>query len=104
MINGETGEVEWQDTLGFLSFATANAIDADGDGKDEVIMSLNYAGATFSHELLLIDFNDQTTTSLTGLKPSTNLASTPWAGRFGQRRLARHSLYPQPSEQQFCAK
>ncbi len=80
MINGETGEVEWQDTLGFLSFATANAVDADGDGKDEVIMSLNYAGATFSHELLLIDFNDQTTTSLTGLKPSTNLASTPWVG------------------------
>ena len=81
MINGETGAVEWQDTLGFLNFATANAIDTDQDGKDEVIVSLNYVGASFSHELMLIDFNSANTlTSITGVKPSTNLASTPWVG------------------------
>lgn len=80
MINGETGTVEWQDTLGFLNFATANAVDTDNDGKDEVILSLNYAGTGFSHELVLIDFNNPSITSITGVKPSTNLASTPWVG------------------------
>lgn len=81
MINGETGQIAWQDTIGFLNFATANAANIDQDHQDEIILSINHAGASFSHELLLLDFDNPTTiTSISGTKPGTNLASTPWVG------------------------
>ena len=40
-----------------MHFASANALDMDLNGRDEVIVSLNtHTGSHFIHELLSIDF------------------------------------------------
>lgn len=89
MIDGATGQIMFQDTLGTLSFATAVAADTDSDGKDEVITSINWANPpSFGHQLLHIDFDDNNTViPLTNILPGTNLASTPWLGDLNNDNL-----------------
>lgn len=77
LIDGATGQIAWMDSISDVHFATPNAFDANGNGRDEVLVSVNYAGASFSHELLLIDFQNDTVTNFWGPEPGFNLASTP---------------------------
>ena len=77
MINGETGQVEWKDSISDLHFASANAFDSNQDGRDEVLISVNQINGYFQHELLLIDFQNNNISNLTSLTAGVNLASTP---------------------------
>lgn len=83
MIDGKTGTVEVQDTLSGWSIITPLAVDYDGDGKDEAIFCLNKnfaEGPPYQSQWMLRDFNDDATTSLTGIQSGTNLGSTAWVG------------------------
>ena len=77
MIDGITGEVKWLDSIGDMHFSSANAIDANGDGRDEVLVSLNNHVGYFNNELLIIDFQNDTIIPLVSPTAGVNLASTP---------------------------
>ena len=80
MINGTTGNVEWIDSIGDMHYASANAFDANDDGRDEVLVSLNNYVGHFEHELVLIDFQNDQTTSYFQSSGGANIASTPYVG------------------------
>ena len=77
MIDGETGNIVWMDSISDLHFASANAFDINNDGRDEVLISVNNISSYFEHELLLIDFQNDTVSSITSAIGGVNLASTP---------------------------
>ena len=80
MIDGSTGNIEWIDSIGDMHFASANAFDANDDGRDEVLVSLNNNNGYFEHELLLIDFQNDVATSYYPSYGGANIASTPFVG------------------------
>ena len=78
MIDGATGEVRWKDSISDLHFSSANAMDLDLNGRDEVIVSLNYqTGTHFEHQLLSIDFQLNQVTPISIAQGGVNLGSTP---------------------------
>ena len=77
MIDGETGNIEWMDSISDLHFTSANAFDSNNDGRDEVLISVNNINSSFEHELLLIDFENDLVTPITNAVGGVNLASTP---------------------------
>ncbi len=83
LIDGATGELVFQESRDGWSLITPVAVDFDGDGFDEGIFCSNSsftAGPPFQHQVLLIDFNDDTITTLVDFLDGTNLAITPWVG------------------------
>ena len=81
MIDGATGEVLFQDTIGFWSFASPVAFDYDADGYDEALFCISdIVAPAFYHQLLLVDFNDDEIVQMTDFEGGSNLASTPWVG------------------------
>ena len=80
MINGTTGNIEWIDSIGDMHYASANAFDANDDGRDEVLVSLNNNIGHFEHELVLIDFQNDQVTSYFQSNGGANIASTPYVG------------------------
>ena len=77
MMDGINGEIKWLDSLGDMHFPSANAIDANGDGRDEVLVSFNNHSGYFNNELVLIDFQNDTLISVVSPTAGVNLASTP---------------------------
>ncbi|MCH2021061.1 MAG: T9SS type A sorting domain-containing protein [Saprospiraceae bacterium] len=78
MIDGKTGLVTWRDSISELHFGSANAIDLNLDGRDEVVVSLNYHnGSNFNHQLLSIDFTNNQVSPFYVQEAGVNLASTP---------------------------
>ena len=77
MINGATGELVFLDSIGTMQFPSSSAFDANGDGRDEVVISVNYISNYFSHQIKLIDFQNDTVFDLTTLQAGVNLACTP---------------------------
>jgi hypothetical protein len=77
MIDGVSGEVKWIDSIGDMHFSSANAFDANGDGRDEVLISLNNHVGYFEHEMFLIDFQNDSVSSIISPTSGVNLASTP---------------------------
>ena len=86
MINGATGEIERQDTLGCAGFSSPVASDFDNDGNDEALLSINQYDCEASNfneieQLTLIfDFNDNQIRPLDVSTKSKNVGSTPWLG------------------------
>ncbi len=80
MIDGATGSIEWMDSIGDMHFASANAFDSNGDGRDEVLVSLNNNNGYFEHELMMIDFQNDQVFSYYPSYGGVNLASTPYIG------------------------
>lgn len=84
LIDGETGQLLWIDSLGTLNFPTAIAADMNGDNKDEVILPVNYMGTSPTNQILQIDFSgnvaNPTVTDLTEPVEGINLAATPYIG------------------------
>jgi len=86
MVNGATGKIEFQDSLGFYQNTTPLAVDVTGDGLDEVIMSLNfqkvkeYNQKYFYNSLLVIEFKSRDMLQITNELDGSNLSSTPWIG------------------------
>jgi len=78
MIDGNTGQIAFFDSISDLHFASANAIDLDLNGRDEVILSLNYhTGTHFEHQLKIVDFPNNSISDLSIPEAGVNLGSTP---------------------------
>lgn len=77
MINGLTGEISWMDSIGSMHFSSSSAFDANGDGRDEVLFSVNYISNYFSHQLKLVDFQNDTVLDITPLSAGVNLGCSP---------------------------
>jgi outer membrane protein assembly factor BamB len=86
LIQGETGEVLSQDTLGVFQTATPIAADLSGNGYPEALQSVNIGYEQFNgsyhynHMLVATDFRNSRQFIVDELQPGANLSSTPWAG------------------------
>ncbi|RMG71328.1 MAG: hypothetical protein D6722_07075 [Bacteroidetes bacterium] len=90
MVDGATGELRYRDTLGYLQIGSPLAVDTDGDGQDEALMSSNWAlqGASnpyyslygVSNALLWLDFSTGVSREVLGPFKGVNPAATPWLG------------------------
>lgn len=86
MVNGNNGNIEFEDTLGFYQLTTPVAADLNGDGLDEVLLSINYHETDefhlkyFYNNLAVIDFVKKEAVILKLNYPGHNIASTPWIG------------------------
>ncbi len=83
VIDGATGELQYENTLGSIQYSSPVIYDMDSDGIDEAIMMINVVeGGTFYHDILACNFVSNTETSLLGGPVGgTNIASTPWIGK-----------------------
>ena len=77
MIDGLTGEISWIDSIGSMHFSSSSAFDANGDGRDEVLFSVNYISSYFSHQLKMVDFQNDTVMDITSLNAGVNLGCSP---------------------------
>ena len=86
MVNGYTGKIEFKDSLGFYQTTTPLAIDLNGDGLDELVMSLNFQEIDenyqkfFYNTLIAIEFKSKDIVTIASTFEGNNLASTPWIG------------------------
>lgn len=78
MIDGETGQIAWIDSIADLTAASCAAVDLDLNGRDELIGTFSYhTGTHFEHQIKAIDFQNNVLTDLTALQPGVNLGCTP---------------------------
>ena len=78
LINGATGEVEFQDSLGTFTYLSANAMDFDNNGRDEGLVSVTYyENGHYKHRLQKINFIDGSISQISSTKSGVNLGSTP---------------------------
>jgi hypothetical protein len=83
LIDGSTGEKVWQDSIADLHFAAPNAFDYNGDGRDEIMVSVNnFTGTHYEHELKLLDFQNDSVVDFYSPEAGVGLASTPCVGDF----------------------
>lgn len=88
MVNGRTGEVMFQDTLGTFQESTPVTCDYNEDGIDDALMSINYRHSSgYSNQLLVIDFYNDTLYHTGPRHYGANVASTPWVGDMDQDGL-----------------
>ncbi|MEM9674297.1 MAG: PQQ-binding-like beta-propeller repeat protein [Bacteroidota bacterium] len=86
MVNGRNGAIEFMDSLGFYQTSTAVAIDLTEDGRDEIIMSVNYQQVNelyqkfFYNMLVAIDLSSGEVQQLGDMWEGSNISSTPWIG------------------------
>ncbi|MGB3587272.1 MAG: PQQ-binding-like beta-propeller repeat protein [Tunicatimonas sp.] len=86
MVNGSNGAIEFRDSLGFYQTSTAVAIDLTEDGRDEIIMSVNYQQVNelyqkfFYNMLVAIDIGSGDVQQLGETWEGSNISSTPWIG------------------------
>ena len=60
LLDGENGDVLFMDSIGNFNFPTPIAFDSNDDGNDEVLISVSNIAEGFEHELILIDFVNNT--------------------------------------------
>ncbi|MBK9930131.1 MAG: hypothetical protein IPP04_09700 [Saprospiraceae bacterium] len=86
MADGKTGKIQFIDSLGFYQNSSAVAVDWDGDGRDEVLMSVNIQEIKndihkyFYNILALIDFKTNEVLQIGDTYEGNNVSSTPWVG------------------------
>jgi outer membrane protein assembly factor BamB len=86
MVNGKNGNIEFEDTLGFYQMSSSVAVDLNGDGKDEVLMPINYQVLNeyqmkyFHNNIIAIEFTEKVAVELELQYEGNNLSSTPWIG------------------------
>ncbi len=81
MISGADGSLAWSEDLGLTQFGTANAVDLNDDGTDEVLFITNQmTDGIFTHEIHAVDFVADTRTTYLEPAPGTVIFSTPWIG------------------------
>lgn len=86
MVNGSTGAIEFRDSLGFYQTSTAVAVDLTDNGRDEIIMSVNYQQVNelyqkfFYNMLVAIDIGSGDVQQLGETWEGSNISSTPWIG------------------------
>lgn len=87
MLNGKNGRVEFVDSIGCTGFSSPVAYDANGDGRDECILSINefdcnkgFTNATIEsiqNKLLSIDFADGKISVIDQMAGFKNIFTTP---------------------------
>ncbi len=86
MVDGATGDVLFTDSLGFYQNTSPLAIDLTADGRDEVLMSVNFQEVDelyrkfFYTMLAIIDFSSGEIIKISDVHEGSNLSSTPWVG------------------------
>ena len=86
MVDGKTGRIEYVDSLGFYQNTTPVVLDWNGDGFDEVMMSVNIQEVNeifqkfFYNILVMIDFQEPDVKQIGEVLQGSNLSSTPWVG------------------------
>jgi hypothetical protein len=86
MINGASGQIAYEDSLGSYQTSTPVVIDLNNDGIDEAILNVNVASynflnvSSFHNILAVVDFKEGQVVQLWDGHPGSNLASTPWIG------------------------
>ncbi len=86
MVDGKNGNVLFTDSLGFYQNTSPLALDLDGDGRDEVLLSVNFQEIDviyrkfFRNMIVTIDFKTNEVEKLTEIFDGNNISSTPWVG------------------------
>jgi outer membrane protein assembly factor BamB len=89
MVDGQSGELLFEDSLGRFQYASAVVLDINKDNFDEVILSVNYLEEKFDtqvpyNRLVVFDFHQHQTYRLDEPQPGINVSSTPWVGDVDQ--------------------
>lgn len=90
MVDGKTGEVAFTDSLGFYQNTSPLAVDLNGDGWDEILMSGNFKETKnifqkfFYTMLVKIDFQSDEVVQIGDTYEGNNITSTPWTGDLDQ--------------------
>ncbi len=93
LVSGASGKVLLTDSLGFYQNTTAVAADLNADGRDEVIMSLNFHEVNeifqkfFYTTIISLDFVTGAIGQIGEVYQGSNLSSTPWVGDLDQDGL-----------------
>ena len=91
LVDGQTGAVAFQDSLGYMQIGSPLAADFNGDGYDEAVMTVNEVQESISsdyfkslygtsNKLLAFDFQSDRVYTLLGPFKGINAAATPWIG------------------------
>lgn len=85
MIDGKTGEAEFQSSSGIGQISSPVIVDVNDDGFDEAIISLNFTRSEnqeiLSYNMLIAyNFRREDVFQVAGANQGFNLASTPWIG------------------------
>ncbi len=93
LIDGLTGKIKYGEDFGNFQTSSPLIVDTDGDGIDEVILSVNKEAADpsgikfFSNTVMLIDINKKEKKELNAPLPGHNNSSTPWIGDLNGDKL-----------------
>ncbi|WPP53271.1 PQQ-binding-like beta-propeller repeat protein [Catalinimonas niigatensis] len=90
MLDGNSGEVIYLDSIGCTGFSSPVVYDLNNDGRDEAIISINEfdcaggfverAPSTMENKLLAINFENSSVNTIDQLQGFKNIFSTPWLG------------------------
>jgi hypothetical protein len=89
MINGQSGKIEYLDSLGYYQTSSPVVVDITGDGIDEVLLSVDYQiindknTKEFYTTLYAIDFTHNEAVPIVDGLPGHNVSSTAWIGDMG---------------------
>ncbi len=86
MVDGASGQIQFEENLGFYQTSTPVVLDVNQDGIDEALLLVTYQvqeedlSASFYTMPMLIDFKTGKALELGLNVPGGNIASTPWIG------------------------
>ncbi|MGB3851947.1 MAG: FG-GAP-like repeat-containing protein [Tunicatimonas sp.] len=85
LVNGQSGAIVREDTLGRFQYASPVVADVNKDGYDDVLLSVNYLEERFDvkvpyNRLVVFDFHQQKIFRFNEPLPGINVSSTPWIG------------------------
>ena len=85
LIDGHSGAIVSEDTLGRFQYASPVVVDINKDGYDDALLSINYVEEKFEtkvpyNRLVVFDFHQQQVFRLNEPQSGINVSSTPWVG------------------------
>ncbi|XOV93738.1 MAG: PQQ-binding-like beta-propeller repeat protein [Bacteroidota bacterium] len=86
MVDGKTGKIEFEDSLGFYQMTSAVAVDLTGDGQDEVLLPINFMVRNefqmkfFENDIMAFEFTEMVSGKLGLDSDGNSISSTPWIG------------------------
>jgi hypothetical protein len=86
MVDGRTGRIAFTDSLGLYQTASPVVLDYNGDGRDDVLLSVNFEARNalqqkrFYTMLVAVDFGIGGALQFGEPFNGSNLTSTPWVG------------------------
>jgi outer membrane protein assembly factor BamB len=86
MVDGATGKIAFEDSLGSYQTSTPVVIDLNEDGIDEALLNVNIEAydqlnnKTFHNIVLVVNFKGNEVLQVWDSHPGSNIASTPWIG------------------------